>query len=111
MDHPASPATGSRCDYLFIGVEEGQVNDLQIVPLELKSTGFHATGVSKQLAGGAKSAEKMVPGVPCRFVPVVVHNGAHRRQIRALAKQRVTFRCKEHAIKVLKCGACLSEIL
>ena len=87
------------------------MDDLRIVPLELKSSGFRASGVSKQLAGGAKLAEKVVPGGQCRFVPVVVHDGAHRWQIQELAKHPVTFRGMEYAIKSLKCGTSLSEVL
>lgn len=111
MDHPASPAARPRCDYLFIALEEARPHNLQVVPLELKSTGFHATSVAKQLAGGARSAEKVLPAVQCRFVPVVVHDGAHRRQKRLLAKERVTFRGEEYAIRLLKCGGGLSEVL
>ena len=111
MDHPRSPAAGARCDYLFIGVANAKTADLDVVPLELKSSGFHAAGVSKQLARGAKAAEKVVPKVRCRFVPVVAHAGAHRRQVRELAKQRVAFRGRRYAIKMLKCGAALSEAL
>ena len=111
MDHPASPAKGARCDYLFIGVGEPKANDLRVVPLELKSSGFRASGVSKQLAGGAKSAERVVPGGQCRFVPVVVHDGAHRRQIQELAKHPVTFRGTKYIITSLPCGASLSEVL
>ena len=108
MDHPASPATSGRCDYLFIGVEE---NALRVTPLELKSTSFHAASVARQLAKGAKVAEKVVPGGQCRFVPVVVYERAHREQLRRLKSQRVTFRRKKYAIKSLKCGTSLSEVL
>lgn len=111
MDHPRSPAAGARCDYLFIGVAKAKTTDLDVVPLELKSSKIDAAGVSRQLAGGAKAAERVVPKVRCRFVPVVVHVGAHRGQVRKLAKQRVAFRGRRYAIKMLKCGAALSEAL
>lgn len=111
MDRPGAPATGARCDYLFIGVAKATTTELDVVPLELKSSGFRAAGVSKQLAGGAKTAERVVPRVRCRFVPVVAHAGAHRRRVRELAKQRVAFRGRRYAIKMLKCGAALSEAL
>ena len=111
MDHPASPATRGRCDYLLIGVDGARTNALQVVPLELKSTGFHATGVAKQLADGARTADKVVPAGQCRFVPVVVYERAHRDQFRRLKSQHVTFRRKKYAIRSLKCGASLSEVL
>ena len=111
MDHQASPAkAGGRCDYLFIG-QEGQGHALLVAPLELKSSGFRATSVAKQLTAGAKSADKAVPAVQCRFVPVVVHESGHREQIRRLKSQRITFRRKKYAIRSLKCGASLSEVL
>ena len=72
MDHPRSPAAGTRCDYLFIGVAKEKTIDLDVVPLELKSSGFHAASVSKQLAGGAKVAERMIPKAhfdSCRWWP------------------------------------------
>ena len=113
MDHPASPAKGkgARCDYLFIGVGKPNADDLRIVPLELKSSPFSAKGVSKQLARGAKMAERVVPGGQRRFVPVVVHEGTHRRQIQELAKHPVTFRGSKYIITSLPCGASLSEVL
>ena len=112
MDHRKSPAkkAGGRCDYLFIG-EEGRGNALLVAPLELKSSGFHATSVAKQLAAGARSAEKVVPGGECRFVPVVIYKSAHRNQFHQLKSQSVTFRDKEYAIKSLKCGGSLSDVL
>ena len=112
MDHRESPAkkTGGRCDYLFIG-EEGRGNALLVAPLELKSSGFHATSVAKQLAAGARSADEVVPGGQCLFVPVVVYERAHRDQFRRLKGQHVTFRRKKYAIRSLKCGGSLSEVL
>ena len=111
MDHPASPATRGRCDYLLIGVDGARSNALRVVPLELKSTGFHATSVAKQLADGARTADKVVPSGQWRFVPVVVYERAHRDQFRRLKTQRITFRRKRYAIRSLKCGASLSEVL
>ena len=104
MDHPESPAKGSRCDYLLIGQDRGSNYDLYVTPLELKSSGFRAQAVSKQLAGGATAAAKVVPKARCRFVPVVAHAGAHRREIDKLAKHPVHFRDKPYAIKLLRCG-------
>lgn len=111
MDHPESPAKGSRCDYLVIGSDDGSIYDLYIAPLELKSSGFQAQAVSKQLAGGAKAAAKVVPKARCRFVPVIAHAGAHRREIDKLAKYPVRFRRKSYAIKLLRCGEDLARHL
>ena len=102
MDGPETPARGRRCDYLLVG--EGLDVDLYVVPLELKSSGFHAQAVSRQLLGGARAADRLVSKVPCRFVPVIAHGGAHRREIDKLAKHPVSFRGKPHAIRLMKCG-------
>ena len=110
MDRPDSRATGPRCDYLLVG-SGYERNGLYVAPLELKSSGFQAQAVSKQLAGGAKVAVKIVPKVQCRFVPVVAHNGAHRREINKLAEHRVHFRGKSYAIKLMKCGEELAKNL
>ena len=104
MDSPGSPARGSRCDYLLVGADDGPNHDLYVVPLELKSSGFHAQAVSGQLAGGARVAERLVPRARCRFVPVVAHGGTHRREVDKLAKHPARFRGKSYAIKLMKCG-------
>ena len=105
-----SLARGSRCDYLFVGAGHGR-NGLYVAPLELESSGFHAQAVSKQLAGGAKVADRRVPKAPCRFVPVVAHGGAHRREINKLAKYPIRFRGEPYAIKLMKCGGDIAEVL
>ena len=95
-------ARGSRCDYLLVGEDCQQ--DLYVVPMELKSSAFRPPSVAKQLAGGAKVAHRRVPKVRCRFVPVVAHDGAHRKQINDLAKCAVHFRGTPYAIKTMNCG-------
>ena len=109
MDHPKSPARGSRCDYLVVGVEGS--NDLYVVALELKTAAFRAEPVSNQLAGGAKAAERIVPKARCRFVPVVAHEGVHRREINRLAKHRVRYRGQPCTIRLMKCGEYLADAL
>ena len=109
MDDRKSPARGKRCDYLLIG-EDGP-NHLYVVPLELKSSGFHAEAISEQLQGGAKAAQRITPKARCRFVPVVAHGGAHRGEINKLAKCPVRFRSKHYAIKLMKCGEDIADVL
>ena len=110
LDRPESPAARPRCDYLLVGTWYGR-NGLYVAPLELKSSGFRAQAVSKQLASGAKVADRLVPRTQCRFVPVVAHDGAHRREINKLAKHPVHFRGKPYAIKLMKCGEELAKHL
>lgn len=110
MDHPKSPAKGSRCDYLLVG-EEGP-NNLYVVALELKSSSFHAKSVSKQLAGGAKAADRVVPKASCCLVPVVAYGRRpHRGEVGRLAKHPVRFRRRRYAIKLMKCGEHLADAL
>ena len=104
-------AKGTRCDYLLIGSDDGRQDSLYVVPIELKSSGFKAQSVSKQLAGGAKIADRRVPKVRCRFVPVVAHGGADHREIIKLAKHPVRFRRKPYAIRRMKCGGDIAEAL
>ena len=111
MDGPGTPRTGGKCDYLLVGANDGPSYDLYVVPLELKSSGFHAQAVSRQLLGGAKVADRLVPKAPCRFVPVVAHGGAPRREINKLAKHPVSFRGKPHAIQLMKCGEDIEKVL
>ena len=109
MDGPGTPARGERCDYILVGAGLG--HDLYVVPLELKSSGFHAQAVSRQLLGGARAAGRLVPKAPCRFVPVIAHCGAHRREIDKLARHPVSFRGKSHAIRLMKCGEDIERAL
>lgn len=112
MDRPGAPAQkGSRCDYLLVGTDSRPNYDLYVAPLELKSSGFRAQSASRQLASGAKAAERIVPKARCRFVPVVAHRGAHRREIDELAKHPVRFRRKAYAIRLVKCCGELAEAL
>lgn len=104
MDGPGTPARGQRCDYLLVGANDGPDHDIYVVPLELKSSGFNPRSVSRQLLGGAKVAERLVPKAPCRFVPVIAYGGTHRREINRLAKHPVFFRDKPYAIQLMKCG-------
>ena len=104
-------AKGTRCDYLLVGEDAGPQHDLYVAPIELKSSGFKAQSVSKQVAGGTKIADRRVPKVQCRFVPVVAHGGTHRGEIDKLAKHPVCFRGKPKVIKTLKCGDDISPRL
>lgn len=126
MDHPDAPTgrgarrmgagqRGSRrCDFLFIGENDGTVS-LYVAPLDLKSSGVRAGKVQSQLQAGARIAEHVVPGVSSiRFVPVAAHGGKlHRKQINDLAKSenKVLFRKMRHPIRLIRCGDPLVAVL
>ncbi len=112
LKHAPASATNVRCDFLFIGTSSDRTKcDLYVAPLELKSSGFSPGSVSEQLAAGAKVADRTVPRARCRFTPIVAHDGAHRRQINDLAKHPVRFRGSDYAIKVVRCGDPIADML
>ena len=116
LDHDDSPArrNSKRCDYLFIGENDGAAR-LHVVPLELKSSGIKVRTVSSQLRAGAKIAERIVRGASSiRFVPVAAPGGKlNRKQINDLAKPAngVAFRGERYSIRLIRCGVPLSWAL
>ena len=116
LDHDDSPAgkKSKRCDYLFIGENDGAAR-LHVVPLELKSSGIKVRTVSSQLRAGAKIAERIVRGAsshPFRS------RGRPRREaepeaINDLAKPAngVAFRGERYSIRLIRCGVPLSWAL
>ena len=108
-------SNSTRCDYLFVGENSKKT---WVAPLELKSGRVKSIShVVKQLEGGARLAEKLLPqglgrGLEFRFVPVLAHDktlsGPERKKL--LAK---TIRLRGYVgkIKTLKCGGQLASAL
>jgi len=68
MDCKEISIKGSRCDYLFVGEDQGRT---WVVPIELKSGGIKVPNVRDQLQGGARFAQKLlVKEDKFNFVPV-----------------------------------------
>ena len=100
----------SRCDYVFIGREHSNVC---VVPIELKSGGLKASAVLNQLAGGAKAADCWLsPGIPFRFIPVLVHGKKlHRQDLKTLRSQKVKLREQRKQVQLVRCGGSLANAL
>lgn len=94
---------GARCDYVA-AFDYGHAT--RIVAIELKSGLFKATDVAAQLQGGAKFAESSLPTADARdFVPMLARGrGVHPVQLKALRKQRISFRGTPHQIVLIRCG-------
>lgn len=115
FDKEGSPLSKSRirCEYLFVaGRTEGGG---WVVPMEFKSSRMRVSKVVKQLQAGARAAEKLVPKerLMC-FRPVaVVHEGMNKKQRRDLkdASNAVRFRGCCEPVRVLLCGALLTDVL
>lgn len=100
-----------RCDYLFIG----QIDTTTYVALiELKSGKVDsATGVAKQLQGGANLvAAKLLPSnVSFQFCPVLAHGkGMHKHMLKQLRRARVQLHEMTTPIQIVRCGSKLIDI-
>ena len=98
-----------RCDYLFIGEQDGTG---WVVPIELKGGGFKVDDVAEQLQGGSNVADAWLPlGSPFQFVPVLAHRGIHRHDRDKLRYKQINLRGQGKRIKLLRCGAKLKNVL
>ena len=101
---PALGKKGKRCD--FIVFLEFDDDSLLVAPLELKSGGFDASDVLRQLRSGAKFGEELSPknNAPyCR--PVLIHGkplGTWQRK--KLNEAKIPFRGSNITILTARCG-------
>lgn len=116
FDRRGSPLTSgeTRCDYLFVAAERGEL--AWVVPIELKKGALDLVEASRQLQAGARVAEQVVPrGKMVRFRPVVAFGGGLRAAERKRAKQRrrgeIRFRGYTFRVELMKCGEVLMQTL
>ena len=115
FDKPGAPlrATDTRCDYLVIG--ENNQRHGWIAPLELQKGKLHAGKVASQLKAGAKVAQKLVASrIPVKFRPTAVYSGSIHKRERNLLKQkrnRIRFHKQVEAVRLISCGAMLTNVL
>ena len=105
------PPDQQRCDYLFVGAEEGTT---WVVPIELKSGSIGSVNeVLRQLEGGALTADAWLPGgCDFDFLPVVAHGkDMPRRAWNRLRRLRVRLRDKERSPGIIRCGGLLLDLL
>ena len=107
---PASSQNGKKCDYIYIGDDNGVA---WVAPLELKGGKLDASDVIEQLQGGARIADHILPlAARTRFRPVIAYRRRiHRAEQRRLQSIRVHFRSQKRLIKRVKCGSSLINAL
>lgn len=109
LDRALPPGTTreKRCDYVLflVGVRQ---EALVMMPMELKSGGFHATAAAEQLQQGAEFADELIqdysgPKSICH--PVLFHGkGIHEKELKSLNRAKVRFRGRQLTIKTARCG-------
>ena len=96
------------CDYI-IACELGSAS---VSIIEMKSRGIRATQVKEQLQQGARLAENWIGNTSVdKFVPILLSKGGNGKELRVLAKQKITFQGFMQPIKKRRCGASLHHDL
>ena len=112
FDKPGSPLgpESTRCDYLFLAGDKGDVS--WVVPLELKRGSLDVDQVVRQLQGGASAAEKLIPQKEAIKLRPVVASGNMPKAAREQLKHH-WIRLHEHKERIqrMKCGAPLAPAL
>ena len=114
LDKPGSPLKQNepRCDYLFVANSDGNVGWFE--PLELKRGNLLAGKVVEQLQAGAAVAEQHIADDnSVRFRPTAAFGSIHKYQRNKLRTNvsKIHFHNQVEAIRLIKCGAPLSEAL
>jgi hypothetical protein len=78
--------------------------------LELKGGGIDVSGVVQQLQHGADIIDTLLTGVPCVFLPVLVHRAIATIQVRELRKHRIQFRGQRFSIALMNCRGRISDL-
>ena len=110
FDKPSSPLgeRDTRCDFLFIA-EDGN-NPGWVAPLEMKGR-LDVSRAVQQLQAGARAAEGLIPqNAEVNFRPIVVFKGIPKAERTAL-RNKVRFREQTEALRLIKCGAPLTQAL
>ena len=99
-----------RCDYLFVGQTD---TTTYVALIELKSGKVDsATGVAKQLQGGADLAAEFLPSnASFQFRPVLAHGKSMRKHMfTRLRKAKVKLRGTTTPIRIVRCGSKLIDV-
>lgn len=102
------PEDTKRCDDLCIGYDR---NTTWVIPIELKSGGFSANSVLKQLEIGVRYADRNLPtGIPIQLSPILAHGkGVHRHALKLLRSRKLRMRGQYMGTKLIRCGDALSK--
>lgn len=111
-DHRCSPVDRNQehCDYLFFADENDGMS--WFVPMELKRGQINVGKVVRQLQAGARTVESLIPqNGEVRFRPTAAHRGIHSQQRRLLKLRPVHFRGRSVIVRLLPCGAPMTQVL
>ena len=110
IDIDRVPATGQKCDLLFIG-EYG--DNAWVAPIELKSGSFSGADVARQLQGGADIAIRWLTSQDrFKLVPVLAHGkGVNRRELKALRGVKIRLRDERRQAQLIRCVGQLQTAL
>ena len=101
-----------RCDYLIAAEDRGT---LWILPVELKSGGFQASSIIKQLQAGADQAKQLVHyDNSIILMPVLAHRRKrrmHRNDTKLLREKEIVLFGKRRRVILVECGANLRRNL
>ena len=108
MDHSDSPKaeSGKRCDFLF-------VSPRWIAPMELKKGKANASEIIPQIEAGASVLDELVPDdAMVDFRPTAAYGGKLKKyEIDAFRKKKIQFRKQREIVRLIRCGASLSQAL
>ena len=78
--------------------------------LELKGGGIDVSRVVEQLQHGADILDALLTGIPCNFLPVLVHRAIATIQIQELRRHRIRFRGQRFSIALMSCRGRISDL-
>ena len=99
-----------KCDYLFVG---GTSPDEWVVLVELKSGSLTVNDTARQLRGGARLADTVLPDTNAfRLAAVVAHGRPLRHRVRRRL-QDAEIRLRDRVCRpfLIRCGAPLAPVL
>ena len=103
---PTDRAMSPQCDLILFYADTFE-GSLVAVPMELKSGNVDASDAIKQLQGGVRFIERLVPKtVKTNCIPVLVYGSKtiQKRQHEKLRRARITFRSEEILIQTTRCS-------
>lgn len=111
--HVADRPLGQKlCDYL-IAAEDGTAR--WIMPVELKSGGFQASSIIKQLQAGSDRAKELIRyDNSLTLVPILAHRRKrrmHRNDIKLLREREIVLFGMKKKVILIECGANLKRHL
>ena len=98
----------NMCDYI-VACELGNES---VSVVEMKSRGARASQIKEQLQQGARLAENWIGNTSVdKFMPILLSKGGIGKELRVLAKHKITFQGSDHDIKKRRCGLVLRDLL